>query len=113
MTILKIIFLVITVLHGLIFLMGFVKGFKLAEIKDVKSDISQTGGLLWLLTTFLFLITAVLFLLNMEPVWWILAIVSVVYSQILTFMYWKDAKFGTIANVLIIAGIILFAFYKF
>ncbi len=34
--------------------------------------------------------------------WWIIAIAAIIISQILIIIYWKDAKFGTIPNILIL-----------
>lgn len=36
-----------------------------------------------------------------------IAVPAMVLSQILIILYWKDAKFGTIANVIILATMIV------
>jgi hypothetical protein len=56
--------------------------------------------------TFFRLSTLVAFLLKKDW-WWIIAVPALVLSQILIIMSWQDAKFGTIANVVILASIIL------
>lgn len=100
------IFAFILLLHGLIHFMGFAKAFKLADIQQLTQPISKTMGTLWGFSAILFLIV-VAFLLFKKDTWWMIAIPTVLLSQVLIFMVWQDAKFGTIANVIIIIGIII------
>lgn len=53
-------------------------------------------GMLWLLARLVFLLSATINLMKKDD-WSIIAIITVVLSQILIFTVWKDAKFGTIA----------------
>lgn len=103
---LRIIFIMLIVLHGLIHLMGFAKAFGLAEIQQLKLPISKTAGVLWLGAALLFLATSIDFYL-MWKWWWVLALAGVVLSQILVIIYWKDAKFATIPNIIILIGALL------
>ena len=103
---LKILFFIILFVHCLIHLMGFVKAFKLAPMEQLTQPISKPIGLLWLLTALLFLATFVLFLLHHE-LWWIVAALGIILSQTLIIFSWRDAKFGTIANLIILLNIIL------
>ena len=96
----KIFFLILIVIHGLIHLMGFAKAFDFATITQLSKAISKPLGVLWMTAFLLFLFSAILFYLKKEE-WWIIGIIAVVVSQILIIIFWKDAKFGTIANVLI------------
>lgn len=93
-------------IHGLIHFMGFAKAFDYGNMKQLVLPVSKQAGLLWLLTAFLFIITAVLFLLKKDQ-WWIAAIPAIIISQIVITMSWQDAKFGTIANSLIVIAAIL------
>ncbi|MEK6152281.1 DUF6544 family protein [Flavobacteriaceae bacterium 3-367] len=87
--------------HGLIHLMGFAKAFGLAKIDRLTVNIPWSLGLSWLLATLVFSISAIALLLKKE--WWpTLAILAVAISQILIIIYWKDAKYGTVANLLIL-----------
>jgi hypothetical protein len=97
----KILFSILLILHGLIHSMGFVKAFNLGKIDQLSQEISRFHGALWLLATFLFVITTALYLLNFDK-WWLAGVFAVAVSQILIFIFWQDAKFGTIANVLIL-----------
>jgi hypothetical protein len=42
-----------------------------------------------------------------KETWWTLALMAAVLSQILIFLYWQEAKFGTLANILILGGAVL------
>lgn len=102
----RILFLILVTIHGLIHLMGFAKAFQYAEMKQLTIAISKPIGLMWLTATFLFVTTAILFLLK-KDYWTIFAIGAVVISQIVIILSWHDAKFGTIANVLILLASII------
>lgn len=102
----KIIFSLVILLHGLIHILGFVKAFNLAQFEQLTQEISKPVGLLWLLSSVLFLLVLV-FYLNQNEMWWKIGAIAVTLSQILIFLSWSDAKFGTIANIIIIVPIII------
>ncbi len=102
----RIIFISLIIIHGLIHLMGVVKAFKLAEMEQLTMTITKSGGLLWLLAALLFIITATAFILQKEW-WWMVSVPAILLSQILIILYWQDAKFGTIANLMILIVTIL------
>jgi hypothetical protein len=109
----KIFLLFVLLIHGLIHLMGFVKAFNLSNIEQLTVEIGKTAGLIWLLTTLLFLFVGVLILLHKEWVW-MPAIIAILTSQILIFLNWHDAKFGTIPNLIILIFVIFsFAAWNF
>jgi hypothetical protein len=97
---------VLMVIHGTIHLLGFVKAFKLAEVAQITRNISQPVGLLWLLAAVLFIAASVLFISGNDN-WWMLATPSIVVSQILIFLSWNDAKFSTIANLIILLPLVI------
>ncbi len=100
-------------MHGLIHFMGFAKAFHFAKIEQLTKDISKPLGILWLLTGLLFIISIALYLAKRD-LWPFLTIVAVIISQILIFIFWKDAKFGTIANIIILmVGIVSWASNNF
>lgn len=99
--VLRILFIILLVIHGLIHLMGFTKAFKIAEIEQLTQQISKPVGVLWLISTLLFIGAALLFAIKKDG-WWILATAALVFSQLLIFLFWQDAKFGTIANVIVL-----------
>lgn len=101
MKLMKTLFLIILIIHALIHLMGFVKAFELAQVSQLTQNISRLNGVLWLLAALLFITAGVAFWLKSEW-WWIPSIIAIVLSQYLIFSSWQDARFGTIANVLIL-----------
>lgn len=93
-------------IHGLIHFMGFAKAFNYGNMKQLTMPVSKQAGILWLLTAVLFIITAVLFLLK-KDYWWAFAVPAIIISQTIIMMSWKDAKSGTIANMLILISAVL------
>jgi len=93
-------------IHGLIHLFGFLKAFGWAQFEAISQPVPKPHGVIWLLAFVLFLVALILFLIR-HDLWWIIGMAGVVVSQVLIIIYWKDAKFGTIANLLIPAAAIV------
>jgi hypothetical protein len=93
-------------MHGLIHFMGFAKAYGYGNMKQLTLPISKPAGSLWMLTAFLFIAATILFLLKKEY-WFYLAVPAAILSQILIIMVWKDAKWGTIANLIILIVVVL------
>jgi hypothetical protein len=109
----KYFFAAIILLHGLIHCMGFAKAFGYGNITQLSKAISKPSGLFWLLTTLLFTVAVVLFFLKKES-WPMMMIITAIVSQILIISNWKDAKFGTIANIIaLLVAIPCFANIRF
>lgn len=98
---LKFIFIFITLIHGLIHFMGFAKAFDYGNITQLTKEISKPMGVLWFSTGVFFIICIALYLLKKDS-WVYFAVISVILSQILIINSWQDAKFGTIANLIIL-----------
>lgn len=96
----RIVLLLILIVHGLIHLLGFVKAFRFFDVKQLTQNISKPFGVLWILTFVLLIIATILFAFK-NDYWWAIAFIAVFASQVLIIYFWKDAKFGTIANVMI------------
>ena len=110
---LKYLFVFILLIHGLIHFMGFAKAYNYGNITQLTKYISKPVGVLWLITAFLFIVAVLLFLLKKES-WPYIAIIAAVISQILIITVWKDAKFGTILNIIILfVAIASYATYHF
>lgn len=91
-------------IHGLIHLLGFLKAYNLAELKDLKLSISKKAGLLWLLSFALFTATVNLYIAG--SYYYIgMGFTGILISQVLIIQSWEDAKFGSIPNILL--GILL------
>lgn len=93
-------------LHGAIHLMGFAKGFNLAQFEEMPADISRMAGLFWLLAFLLFLASGITYYTE-KGIWPFLAVAAVVVSSILIWGMWSDAKFGMIPNVAIITLVVV------
>ncbi|MCB0491640.1 MAG: hypothetical protein KDC93_04410 [Cyclobacteriaceae bacterium] len=106
----RIAFTILIGIHGVIHLFGFLKGFGLSEFKAISEPITKSLGILWLLTALLFLFTLILLWSN--KTWWIMGIIATILSQWLIVMYWKDAKYGTIVNAIMLIAIV-FAYASF
>lgn len=111
---LRIVFTLVVFIHGLIHLLGFVEEWKLAQVKQLTGEtlislsgsLSKTLGILWLIACLFFIFSAATYLLRKEW-WWMVAVVAIVVSQILIIIYWRDARFGTIVNIIILVVCIL------
>lgn len=104
---------ILLTIHGLIHLFGFFKAFGIAEFTAINQPISKPMGLLWLLAFLLFAFTIALLSLH-QDFWWLCGFVAVLVSQFLIIGYWSDAKFGTIANAMVLlAAIIGYADFGF
>jgi hypothetical protein len=110
---LRYLLLALILIHGLIHLLGFVKAFQWAEISELTQPVTRGQGVFWLLATLLFLAAAGGWLLGFGG-WSVLALAGVLCSQILIVTAWPDAKYGTIANVIIlVVAVAAFGAWRF
>lgn len=95
--------------QGLIHLMGFAKAFGHATLPQLAVPISRPVGALWLLAALLMLAAAVA--LWVAPrVFWVLGATALVVSQGVIIASWSDARFGTVANLVLLAAVAYGAF---
>jgi hypothetical protein len=94
----KILFALFLIAHGLIHLMG--------TAKAMGGRIDRSVGLLWLLAAALLIATAIS-LFTWPRWWWVVGAAAVVVSQVAIVTSWPDARYGTIANVIILLGVTL------
>lgn len=83
--------------------MGFAKAFNYGEIKGITCAVSRPAGILWLICAVLF-ITAAALLFADRGCWWIAAAIAVFISQPLIISCFRDAGFGSIPNLMILAA---------
>lgn len=102
----RILISILLLVHGLIHLFGYLKAYNYYPFEQLTQPISRPQGLLWLLSAVLFGAVLVLYWAN-TPVWFWVAFVAVLLSQGLIFSHWADAKFGTIANVILLLFTVL------
>lgn len=109
----RIAFLLLVSAHGALHLLGFLKAFDFATIKELTAPISRPYGLLWLSAAVLFVLTAVAYALGMR-FWWAFAFLAALLSLLLVFLFWQDAKYGAVPNVLImLAAVVGFGGWQF
>ncbi|MBS1522442.1 MAG: hypothetical protein JST50_15690 [Bacteroidetes bacterium] len=97
----KIVFIALMILHGIIHSMGFFKAFRIADLAQLVHPIPKSSGVLWLVACLLFIFAAILFSVNRQS-WWIFSALALILSQYLIINDWNDAKFGTAANLIIL-----------
>ena len=81
------------------------KAFGLAELPQLTQPISRAGGIAWLAAAAAMLATATMLILS-PRLWWIVGLLAVILSQAVILSAWSDAKFGTVANVLVLAAVV-------
>jgi len=102
-------------IHGMLHIIGYWVAF--GKIKPVifKKKITPTFGYLWLSAGLAFIFVATVHYFQNET-WPGLAIFCILYSQFLIIIFWKDARFGTVLNVILlcisIVGFSSFRFYN-
>ena len=102
----KLLFAVFLVVHGLIHLLGAAKGLRVAEIPQLTQQIGRPVGVLWLLAAMLLVLTAIS-LYAWPQWWWAVGAAALVVSQAAILTSWADARYGTIANLVLLAGVAL------
>jgi hypothetical protein len=90
----------IVVVHGLIHLMGVVKGFGWGDVSQLTEPISTSMGVAWLVAAVAVVASGVMLLAGLHW-WWAVAAVAAAVSQAVIVTSWTDAKAGTVANVLL------------
>ena len=114
----RFIFSIVLVGHGLIHVMGFLKEWKfpLAQNFNANTIIPLSAnelkviGMLWLLCGMGTLFSFVFFLLE-KRWWWMVGFVSLVISQSLITLYWHDAKYGSWINLIVLVAV-LFSYHQ-
>jgi len=102
----RIAFAVLLVLHGLIHLFGFVKGFGLVEVAALELPSSRLEGAFWLLAAVGFVVWAVMLFVAPSR-WWLVGAPVLLISEALIVLVWGDAKFGTILNVIALVPLVV------
>lgn len=101
----KLVFTLLLLVHGLIHLMGFAKAFGVAELTQLVQPISKAMGLVWLLAAVLLGVTAAA-LFVLPRWWWVVGVLALAASQTAIASSWSDAKFGSLANLILLVGVL-------
>ncbi len=108
----RFVFSALVLIHGLIHFMGFSKAFGFGNKVPISNAISKQVGILWLFAVLLFAIAAILVIARKD--WWHIGAIAIVLSEILIISAWSDAKYGTVANIIILlVAITNFASWEF
>lgn len=99
-------FLILVSLHAFIHLLGFAKAIGWLKNDDLKTTLSVRTGWFWVIAFCFFVPVIILFAWH-NRYWWIPALAAVFISQWLIISFWKDARFGTIANVIILSAALI------
>lgn len=99
-------FLLLLVIHAVIHILGFLKAFNLAPVAALPKAISQPAGALWLFTTLALLGAAALWIARSSSWVWPMA-VGILVSQALILTAWSEAKWGTLANLVLAVPVVL------
>ncbi len=105
----RLVIVTVLVLHALLHGLGFAKGFGLAALPALTVPISRGRGVLWLTAGLVLLVAATLFVLRARP-FFAVAALGVVLSQIAIVLSFRDARAGTLPNVLLAACAVWGAF---
>jgi hypothetical protein len=99
------VFIIVVVLHGLIHLLGFAKAFGFAKLPQLIQPIPRSLGLLWMAAAILLLATtaAIVF---WPRWWWLLGGLALIASQGIIASSWSDAKVGTLVNLVLLVGVL-------
>ena len=97
--------MVVTIVHGLIHLLGVAKGFGWAEVAELDGPIGTVGGVAWFIASVLVVSTGVLLAVRWRR-WWAVGAIAVTVSQIVIVTAWSDAWAGTIANVILLLAVV-------
>lgn len=92
------------VLHGLLHFMGVAKAAGLAELPQLTQPIERGAGLVWLAAGLALLASAAVLVWSPRH-WWMVGLVAVVLSQLAIATSWSDARFGTVANLIVLAAV--------
>ena len=110
----RIVISIVLLVHGMIHLVGFLKGWGIPIAKNLNvttlitlsGNGSKTIGLLGLLCCIGLVTSCIIFLLQKDW-WWTVGAISLLLSQSLIILYWHDAKYGTLVNVIILLAVLI------
>lgn len=95
----------VAVAHGLIHLLGAVKGFGWAEVSELQEPIGGFTGGVWLVAAIAMVLAGVLLAVGARG-WWVMGATAVVVSQAVIFTSWSDASAGSVANALVLVAVV-------
>jgi hypothetical protein len=94
--------------------MGFAHKLNFSEDDTITTNNIETSPIKEMVISFLWIVSyalllaAAIFLILYMPYWWMAATAGVLLSEILVFLYWQEAKYVSIANIIIMLAAISF-----
>jgi len=98
------IFVFVVAVHGAVHGIGFAKAFGLADLQQLTQPISRLMGVLWLLAG-LSTLASLLALFVWPLGWWMIGAAALLLSQLAIASAWRDAKLGTLGNIVLLIGV--------
>ncbi|MEO8069614.1 MAG: DUF6544 family protein [Flavobacteriales bacterium] len=92
---------VLLIVHGVVHFTGLIRAYLPARVPSFTTYINKPTGLDWALAGSLFIMAGVLLSVN-NGSWWMVAGIATLISQILIILNWHDARFGTVANIILL-----------
>nr|WP_319512049.1 DUF6544 family protein [uncultured Draconibacterium sp.] len=96
-------------LHAAIHLLGFAKGFKIAQIPNLHAEISFVSRIFWLISFLLFAFSAAALALG-KDYWLYFVVAAIIISCFLIASTWSNTKYGMIVNFIIMVVAVLSIF---
>ena len=87
-------------MHGLIHVLGVVKGFGWAHVAQLSEPVGVGVAFGWLAAAVLVTGAGLLLVIGVRW-WWAVGLVAAVVSQLVIVTSWRDARMGTVANVVL------------
>lgn len=97
---LRLLLVVLLIVHGMIHFTGLMRAFLPSPLTSFRTYLNKVTGIEWAIAGTLFIVSGVLLGLGNER-WWMVAGIALVFSQLLIFFNWQDARLGTVANVIL------------
>lgn len=97
----RIVISLLILIHGVIHLLGFLKAFSIYDFKTLTLPISKTFGVLWFIGAALIIFASITYYFKVNY-WWLIGFIALIISQFVIIYFWKDAKYGTIMNVVLL-----------
>jgi hypothetical protein len=100
-------------IHGLFHFVGFAHAYGYGNVTYLPAEIFPPMGISWLLAGTIFIIAALLVLLN-KNYWGVMALAGVLLSEMLIISVWQQAYLGSLLNLLIVIPAFLnIGYYNF
>ncbi|MFO0727559.1 MAG: DUF6544 family protein [Myxococcota bacterium] len=103
---LRVVFGLLLLLHGLIHGLGVVKGFGLFPVTSLKAPIGSAAAILWTLGLLGFTAGGAL-LLGKSPMWWVPTLPALVASTVAIVPVFAEAKAGLVVNAVVLIPLAL------